>query len=507
MLRTAHTWLIFIGCLVAVIAAVVWISVTVFRLESQEIAAQREAFIEENARTALWRMDAIVASRLSQESSQTEWVQQEVVSRLHGDGTAIAARDVFDGLTARALLDRVDDAGGAPAFTGEEFADLKGDPEAPETVDWQMLRTAREWNARQRHFRTMDRFRGLWIDQNLAVLSVSGHDRSAMLTIKHLAWPTVREELLAAVIDLFPGADLQPLDETAETERTRLLATLPVQLVPGTIIMPDSGRPVWIRLALMIAWSLVLLPALGVAILLFGTMSLNERRAAFVSAVTHELRTPLTTFRMYAEMLHADMVPPDKRREYLQTLRTEADRLSHLVENVLAYAGLERGRSGGNMKDAIVGEVIDHIRDQLADIVDRADMKLEIELPAAVLDAHIRIDVSAVERVLFNLVDNACKYARDADDRRICMTATANDTVISLRIRDYGPGVHRTVAKRLFRPFSKSASEAADSAPGVGLGLALSRRLAVAMGGDLIHDCDVADGAAFVLTLVRTRTL
>ena len=75
--------------------------------------------------------------------------------------------------------------------------------------------------------------------------------------------------------------------------------------------------------------------------------SLSERRGAFVSAVTHELRTPLTTLRMYTEMLADGMVPDEpRRRSYLQTLRAEADRLGHLVENVLAYSRLERNRRG-----------------------------------------------------------------------------------------------------------------------------------------------------------------
>ena len=95
-----------------------------------------------------------------------------------------------------------------------------------------------------------------------------------------------------------------------------------------------------IFLSLGIAWACVLLAATAVAGLLAGVMRLSARRASFVSAVTHELRTPLTTFQMYAEMLADGMVPEEsKQKEYLATLRAEAGRLIHLVENVLAYAG------------------------------------------------------------------------------------------------------------------------------------------------------------------------
>jgi signal transduction histidine kinase len=113
----------------------------------------------------------------------------------------------------------------------------------------------------------------------------------------------------------------------------------------------------------------------------------------------------------------------------------------------------------------------------------------------------VRANVSAAEQILFNLVDNACKYARTAADKRIHLAAQWHNGTVRLRLRDHGPGIPPSVRRRLFQPFSKSAQEAACTAPGVGLGLALSRRLARDMGGDLRLDEDVTDGACFVLTL------
>jgi len=97
----------------------------------------------------------------------------------------------------------------------------------------------------------------------------------------------------------------------------------------------------------------------------------------------------------------------------------------------------------------------------------------------------VRADPAAVEQILFNLVDNACKYAGASGDRRIHLEAARRGGRALLRVRDHGPGVNADVAGRMFRPFSRSAAEAAGSAPGVGLGLALSRRLARDMGGEL----------------------
>ena len=161
----------------------------------------------------------------------------------------------------------------------------------------------------------------------------------------------------------------------------------------------------------------MLLAALAVAALLQGVLSLSERRGAFVSAVTHELRTPLTTFRMYAEMLAENMVPDEQTRHgYLETLRVEADRLTHLVENVLSYARLERSRPARRIGSVSVAEIFDQSAvGRLTDRARQADLTLSVEADEPVRHARALADPAAVEQILFNLVDNACKYAATAD--------------------------------------------------------------------------------------------
>jgi signal transduction histidine kinase len=316
-----------------------------------------------------------------------------------------------------------------------------------------------------------------------------------------LDWSRIRSLLLEEVTDLLPGAALERVAPGAGDLLERQLASLPVRLIPGDLrVEGGGGSPVTWSLAA--AWGALMLALLAVGFLLFGAVSLSERRAAFVSAVTHELRTPLTTFRMYAEMLAEGMVTDEaQRRGYYETLQRESNRLAHLVENVLAYARLERKRAPKAAERVELGAFL---RDNLGRSEERAreaGMSLVLELDEALEAASVLVESSAAEQVLFNLVDNACKYARGAEDPRIHVRAERRGSRIAIVVSDHGPGISRADAKNLFEPFSKSSERAAESAPGVGLGLALSRRLARAMGAELRYEGKPARGAAFTLLL------
>jgi two-component sensor histidine kinase len=346
-------------------------------------------------------------------------------------------------------------------------------------------------------------FRPVWLGHSLVLarrVNLGGID---VIQGCWLNWPSLQQSLLGSIRDLFPDAQLEPVTNPNGERDGRMLAAVPAKLVPGATTF--EPMPCWtpVRISLAIAWGCMLLAGLAVAGLLHGTISLSERRGAFVSAVTHELRTPLTTFKMYSEMLAAGMVPDaEKRTHYLNTLCSEANRLSHLVENVLAYARLERGSARSRVERLSLGQLVERVKPRLADRADRAGMTLETNGDEAALRTEVRVDVSAVEQILFNLVDNACKYAApNAAEKIIHLEALPDGKFAMLRVRDHGQGISAEGAKRLFQPFSKSAHEAARTAPGVGLGLALCRRLSRSLGGDLWLDNLVKDGACFVLRL------
>jgi signal transduction histidine kinase len=128
-------------------------------------------------------------------------------------------------------------------------------------------------------------------------------------------------------------------------------------------------------------------------------------------------------------------------------------------------------------------------------------MKCDLRLEVHAAEQEFTTDQSVVEQILFNLVDNAAKYAREADDRQIHVVASGNGEWIKLVVRDHGPGIEQRAWGQAPRAFGKSAQQSAETAPGVGLGLALCRRLARQLGGRLEISSANGGGASVSLLL------
>jgi signal transduction histidine kinase len=343
-------------------------------------------------------------------------------------------------------------------------------------------------------------FEAAWLDGDLVLLRRLRQGGAGWLQGTWLDWEALQRWLLMQAEGVAPGSSLEPAAEPADPGRR--LALLPVRLVPGP--RPEPLRPAWtpVRLSLVAAWAAALLGLAGVAVLLVGSARLSQRRASFVSAVTHELRTPLTTFRLYTEMLREGMVSPEDRAAYLSRLKIEADRLGHLVANVLAFSRLER-RTGTRRSQAVpIADLVARALPRLSERAAEAGLTLEVQAAPETAAGTVAVDPAAVEQILFNLVDNACKYGRNPDLPVLQLESDLRGRCGVLRLSDHGSGIGPAERRRLFRPFHKSAAHAAGSAPGVGLGLALSRRLARSLGGDLrLAPSD--GGATFELTLPR----
>ncbi len=294
--------------------------------------------------------------------------------------------------------------------------------------------------------------RPMWVGDRLLLARRVEEDKRTVIQGCWLDWPKLKTRLLAETTDLIRGADLVPVLDSADVDPGRMLAGLPVRLVMNVASAADPALSPTLRWALWIGWGALGLAAFAAAALLAGVMTLSERRAAFVSSVTHELRTPLTTFRMYSEMLARGMVPDaGRRQEYLHTLQREAERLTHLVENVLSYARLERGRRPSATDRITAASLLERIGPRLAARAQHAGMQCEISLADDAGDLPLTTDANVVEQILFNLVDNAAKYARSAADGRIHVAAERCGGVVGIQGSRPRP---RDAARAALRPHS-----------------------------------------------------
>lgn len=348
-------------------------------------------------------------------------------------------------------------------------------------------------------------FRPSWIGNELFLLRnvrwIQGSRVTRTIQGIWIDTQALRQRLLEETRDLLPDARLHPVLQATDSADTLTLASVPFRLDPGKLTLPTPSLDQPIVGSLAAGWLAALLAILTAATLIRGIVRLSERRASFVSAVTHELRTPLTTFRLYSDMLESGVVRGNKRDDYFRTLRREADRLSHLVENVLAFSRIERGSARAEMRTISWRLLLEPMRERFETRLASAQLSLVMPLDTPLAEGLVRVDAAAVEHILFNLIDNAAKYAVNSAPPQIEITLERTRDRTRIRVRDHGPGIPLAEQRKIFQPFHKSAQAAAESRPGVGLGLALSRRLAHDLGGSLKCETPKDGGTAFLLSL------
>jgi signal transduction histidine kinase len=232
-------------------------------------------------------------------------------------------------------------------------------------------------------------------------------------------------------------------------------------------------------------------------------IKLAQKKDDFISAVSHELRTPLTSIRMYSEMLEKNWVKSkDKLTEYYKSMRQESERLSRLIENVLDFSRIQRGRKkyafGLGDINACIAEVVEMMTPYAAE--SGFSIRKEFgELTQAAFDRD------AVTQIVVNLLDNAIKYARSAEDKTITVRTRSDAKFVTIEVEDHGPGVPHRQRKKVFEQFYRCGCEATRETAGTGLGLALVKKFAQAHNGFVEILTAKPTGAIFRVALAAPR--
>ncbi len=265
------------------------------------------------------------------------------------------------------------------------------------------------------------------------------------------------------------------------------------RLPPG----PGAGVLGWVTVVLAVVFvgGFVALYRLGL-----GQINLAGQQRDFVSAVSHELKTPLTSIRMYGEMLKEGWADEDKRQSYYEFIHDESERLSRLISNVLQLARLSRNDPQVDAKLTKVGSLMSNIESKTASQVESAGFELLFETAGDAKDESILIDEDCFAQIVINLVDNAIKFSKDAEEKVIeIRSRRSGDRRIEFSVRDFGPGIPRDQRKKIFQLFYRSESELTRETVGTGIGLAIVRQLTQAMHGT-VDMVNVEPGAEFRVT-------
>ncbi len=224
---------------------------------------------------------------------------------------------------------------------------------------------------------------------------------------------------------------------------------------------------------------------IGVGLIIVWLGVLAERRASrlksdFIANVSHELKTPLSLIRMFGEMVATGRHKgPEAVKEYGGIITRESERLSHLIDNVLDFARLERGKASYHFVEGDLADVLERALDLCRYRLEKEKLRLvtfsDSDLPA------VRMDENALTLVVLNLVDNAIKYAAAGGLVHVGITRAPGGVV--LWVRDFGPGIPLDERPRIFDRFYRARNARENNVRGSGIGLSLVKHIAEAHGG------------------------
>jgi len=252
--------------------------------------------------------------------------------------------------------------------------------------------------------------------------------------------------------------------------------------IDPTWIARQTGRlRNWYFAITTVVFAVVLLGLAGLWRSMRAQARLAQRKDDFISAVSHELRTPITSIRMYAEMLENAWVrSPEKVRRYYRNIRQETERLSRLIENVLDFSRIQKGRKKYSFMTGDISECVRNVAGIMQPYAARKGFSIRTECTGP---HQVKYDRDAVSQIVVNLLDNAIKYAAEADDKTVIVRTRAEGAMVFIEVEDRGPGVAQRQRKKIFEEFYRTGSEATRRTAGTGLGLALVKKFAEAHGG------------------------
>ena len=237
---------------------------------------------------------------------------------------------------------------------------------------------------------------------------------------------------------------------------------------------------------------------LGVALILRDIARekhLARLRSDFISNVTHELKTPLTSIRMYAEsMIMGRVKSEEKRKEYLEVVVHESDRLKGMINNILEFSKMEKGSPEYHFVRTDIALLIKEAIAEMSHWFNQEGFEITSELEENI---HTDVDPEKMKQALNNLFSNSIKYSTDT--KQVFIRLFRKEDNIIIEVEDHGIGIPDDKLLRIFEPFYRIGQE--EGAGGTGLGLTVVQEIVEAHCGSITVTSKTGEGSKFVITL------
>ena len=227
-------------------------------------------------------------------------------------------------------------------------------------------------------------------------------------------------------------------------------------------------------------------------------LHLSRMKSYFMSTVSHEFKSPLTSIRQMAEMLVHGRVPsPERQQKYYTRILQQSERLSHLIDNILDFSKMEEGQKIFRFERADITPVVKEMVESFQKIT--ADEGFLISLSITEPLPDVVFDHEAMEQVIHNLIDNACKYSGESRTIEVQLYPEGNKIVIS--VRDQGVGIRKEDKNKIFSRFYRAGEELTQAVKGSGIGLTIVKQIVESHQGEVTVESNPGKGSIFNVIL------
>lgn len=278
------------------------------------------------------------------------------------------------------------------------------------------------------------------------------------------------------------------------------------------VLVLGNVRPIAPSGLTTLDWVLLLLGTIFFVLIIAGTgwlgawlvreMRVNQSQRAFLDAVTHEMKTPLASLRLSIETIERHDLDRERRREFLDRMCEDVDRLHQTVDQVLAAARAEEPGRPPKLRTVVLRDVLESCITEIRDRHSLSDEAVSLDVGH---DPVVRGDPTELSVVFRNLLENAVNYSDEPIEVKVAV-AGPREGRVSIDISDRGIGIPPGELRKIFQRFYRVGRDVQRTAIGLGLGLFIVRSLVRRQGGRVVARSEGSgEGSRFVVTLREAR--